>query len=133
MRRFIVSERSMAPALTPGDTFLTRRVGRPRRGSLAFFPHPRRPEIWLVKRVVGLPGETLEIREGGIYVDGVELREPWTTDSTTPDGRWVLGVGQMFVLSDARQRTLADSRTMGPVPVDAVYVPWFRYRRGTST
>ncbi len=132
MRRFIVSERSMAPALTPGDCFLARRVRRPRRGTIAFFPHPRQQSMWLVKRVVGLPGETVRIVDGSVLIDGAELDEPWTTDLTMPEGLWTVGSDQMFVLSDARQRTRADSRTLGPVPVRPAYEPWWRYRRGSG-
>src|SRR5680860_1306204 len=46
MRRFVISELSMSPALTPGDTFLARRLRRPQRGVVALFPHPHRPELW---------------------------------------------------------------------------------------
>ena len=130
MRRFVISDLSMSPALTPGDTFLARRLRRPQRGVVALFPHPDRPELWLAKRVIGLAGETLSVHAGLVYVDGVELEEPWTTDDTGPDGEWAIPSRHMFVLSDARHRTLADSRTMGPVPVRGAHTPWLRYRQG---
>ena len=52
----MVSERSMAPALEPGQILLGVRQHRPRRGRLVCLRHPYRDEFWLVKRVVGLPG-----------------------------------------------------------------------------
>ena len=66
-----------------------------------------------------------------MLVDGEPLVEPWTTDDTEPDGEWRCGPGEMFVLSDARHRTIADSRSFGPVPVAGTYrVLWvFRPRR----
>ena len=122
----------MSPALTPGDTFLARRMRRPVRGAVIFFPHPQQPSMWLAKRIVGLPGETVGIHDGAVHIDGVELDEPWTTDVTRPDGEWAVGGNQILVLSDARHRTLADSRTMGPVPLEDAYVALFRYRRGAG-
>lgn len=130
MRRFVISEMSMSPALTPGDSFVARRLRRPRRGKVVFFPHPNRPELWLVKRIVGLSGETVAVHAGTVRIDGADLDESWTTDPTEPDGRWKVPPGHMFVLSDARHRTLADSRTIGPVPLRPAFTPWFRYRRG---
>lgn len=109
MRRFIISEMSMSPALRPGDRLLARRLRRPRRGQIVFFPHPRREDFWLVKRVHGLPGDTVRSEDGGT--------------TTVPSGH-------MYVLSDALHLTRADSRTFGPVPLDPGYVAWLRYRKG---
>ena len=117
----MVSERSMAPALEPGQVLLAARQRRPDRGRLVCLPHPWRDEFWLVKRVVGLPGERIQIADGAVRVDGAPLTEPWTLDDTEPDGAWRCGPGQMFVLSDARHRTVADSRSFGPVPVAGSY------------
>lgn len=86
--------------------------------------------MWLAKRVIGLPGETVAIQKGSVSIDGVALEEPWSTDDTESDGIWAVGSSEMFVLSDARHRTLADSRTLGPVPLAHAYTPWIRYRRG---
>lgn len=129
MRRFVISDLSMSPALAPGDRFVARRLGRPERGTVVFFPHPGRLDMWLAKRVIGLPGETVRIRDGKVLIDWTPLSD-WTTESTTPDGEWPVPDGHMFVLSDARHRTLSDSRVMGPVPMRPGYAAWFRYRRG---
>lgn len=127
MRRFEVAERSMAPALLPGDYLVSVAGRRPRRGAVVVFPFPGDPGRWLVKRVVGLPGETVEIAGGTILVDGDPLVEPWTTDDTGPPGRWTLGATDALVLSDARTRTLADSRTFGPVPTTGLWTVVYRY------
>lgn len=130
MRRFIISELSMSPALAPGDRLLARRLHHPRRGGVVFFPHPHRPDFWLVKRIIGLPGERVEVHSGRVFVDGREMTDPWAGARTEPEGSWLVPVDGIFVLSDARDRTRADSRTLGPVAVAGAYVAWWRYRRG---
>lgn len=130
MRRFVITEESMSPSLAPGDRFLARRVRRPRRGSVVFFPHPHRPDFWLVKRVIGLPGEPVSIREGEVMINGTALDEPWTDSPTEPDGSWEVPPDHVFVLSDARHRTRADSRSLGPVALRGAYVAGLRYRQG---
>lgn len=95
-----------------------------------FFTHPRREGFWLVKRVIGLPGEEVRIVDGRVVIDGSDREDLWAGASTVPEGEWKVPPGHMFVLSDARHRTLADSRTLGPVPIADAYVSRFRYRRG---
>lgn len=118
----------MEPSLEPGDRLLAVRVRRPvRRGDILVFRHPDRPDLWLVKRVVGLPAETVEIRDGAVTVDGAALAEPWAHGETHPGGRWNVPPASAFVLSDARSRTRADGRTLGPVLLDGAYRAVFRY------
>lgn len=119
----------MAPALRPGDRLLCVKLRRtPRRASIVVFEHP--PGFWLVKRVIGLPGETIEIDEV-VRIDGAVFPEPWA-EGTPGAGCWTVGPDEMFVLSDARHRTRADSRTFGPVPIPGSYRLLLRYRRGPS-
>lgn len=120
----------MAPALRPGDRILSQPLRHPRRGQVVFFPHPGRPDFWLVKRIVGLPGEQVEIRDGRLIIDGEANADTWAAGPTEPDGSWEVPFGRMFVLSDARNRTRADSRTLGPVSLADAYVARLRYRRG---
>lgn len=127
MSRFEVAESSMEPALRAGDYLVTRPARSPRRGDVTVLPHPDRPGFWLVKRVVGLPGETITVEGGRVLVDGVALDEPWTVDDTEPPGVWRVDEGAVFVLSDARHRTLADSRAFGPVPISGLRTVVFRY------
>lgn len=116
--RFEISEASMTPTLQPGDYVLVDRSRRPAyRGDIVVFEHPDRPTFFLVKRVVGLPGEHLTIASGRVLIDGTPLSEPWTPDETDPDGSWGLGPNQAFVLGDARRISSGDSRELGPLPV----------------
>lgn len=136
MRRYVVADESMLPTLFPEDYLLTTRLTRrPGRGDVIVVRHPTNSTMEIVKRVVGLPGETLEVSAGQVHVDGGVVAEPWADGPTHPDGTWHLGPDDIFVLSDARSRTLDDSRTFGPIDasatlwkVVAVYWP-LRHRR----
>ncbi|MFI7588063.1 signal peptidase I [Spongisporangium articulatum] len=123
LRRFVVAELSMSPALQPGQEIDAEPASAPGRGVVLFFADPTQDDFWLVKRVVGLPGETVTIADGEVRLDGRPYDDPWTFDHTEPPGEWHVPPGHVFVLSDARGRSLADSRTFGPVPVAGAYQP----------
>ena len=107
----------MAPALLPGDYLIARRLRTtPQRGDVVVFEHPSRPGFFLVKRVVGLPGETVDIAGGQVNVEARPLAEPWADGPTTHDGHWDMGERELFVLGDARAASIDDSRSLGPVP-----------------
>ncbi len=136
VRRYIIAEESMLPTLAPKDFVMTTRLTRrPARGDIVVAAHPTRPDMDIVKRVIGLPGETIDISGGQVQVDGSVLAEPWADGPTHPDSDWHLGPDDIFVLSDARSITVADSRSLGPIDgsktlwkVAAVYWP-LRHRR----
>jgi signal peptidase I len=129
-RRYLIAEQSMTPALNDGDWVIAQRsTSPPNRGDIVVFDHPVRPGFSLVKRVIGLPSETLGIRDGRIFVDGRLLAEPWSREPTRPDGEWRMGPGEVFVLSDARGITIADSRAFGPIrEIGAQWRVRYRYR-----
>lgn len=129
LRRYEVAEHSMAPTLLPGDYVVAIRSRRaPMRGDVIVFPHPSRHGFELVKRVVALPGEHVAIRSGRTYIDDAALPEPWAAAPTRPDGEWLLGAGELFVLGDARALSAEDSRDIGPVSLaGAAWVVTCRY------
>ena len=88
----------------------------PERGDVIVFRFPKDPSKDFVKRVIGLPGEVVEIMDGTVYIDGAPLDEPYLTarDSTLLQERH-MGDREYFVLGDNR-RSSNDSRTWGPVP-----------------
>ncbi len=127
-RRLAVAEHSMEPALSAGDYLLARTVRRPRRGDIVTFRHPGRTEMLLVKRVVGLPGERVTIRNGQVHVNESVLPERWADGPTRPDAEWHIDVSEVLVLSDNRAATMADSRSLGPIPTaDLEHRVVFRY------
>ena len=71
---------SMRPTLMEGDKLFvskfTYRFGVPKRGDIVVFKYPVDPKKDFIKRLVGLPGDTVEIRDGKIYVDGKALEDP---------------------------------------------------------
>ncbi|MGZ5445722.1 MAG: signal peptidase I [Thermoanaerobaculia bacterium] len=99
----------------------------PRRGDVVVFRYPGQPEIDYVKRVVGLPGETLIIRDKRVFIDGRELPEPYVlfTDKRTQHpnepqhrdhfGPYKVPPGQYFAMGDNRDNS-NDSRFWGTVP-----------------
>lgn len=116
VRRYLIAERSMVPELEPGDYVLAVAAGRElMRGDVVIFAHPDHPGFELVKRLVGMPGETVTIGAGRVHIDGAPLPEPWAVGPTRGDGIWRLGA-EVFVLGDQRSISAGDSREIGPVP-----------------
>lgn len=95
-------------------------VHPPKQGEIIVFRFPRDPSKDFVKRVIGLPGQSVELRQGTVYINGAALEEPYLTipgDSTRPP--ILLGEKQYYVLGDNRASS-NDSRVWGPVPEENV-------------
>jgi signal peptidase I len=99
----------------------------PRRGDIVVIDMPEQTEM-LIKRVIGLPGETIEVRRGRVYIEGQELDEPWTVNPGGGSyGPHVIPPLHVFVLGDNRGAS-NDSRSFGPVPIEHVVGrAWFSY------
>lgn len=120
-RRFEIVNESMRPALEPGDWVIAHRLHHaPSRGDVVVFEHEERPGISLVKRVIGLPGETVEVARGQVHIDGTVLPEPWASGFTVPDSLTTVPAGMVFVLGDHRVAAGGDSRTLGPIAASAI-------------
>ena len=82
----------------------------PERGDIIIFPYPDNQEIIYVKRVIGLPGETVEIKNGAVYIDGNPIKEPYLKEAMKGEyGPYVVPEGCYFMLGDNRNSS-ADSR-----------------------
>ncbi len=99
----------------------------PRRGDIVVIDMPDQSEM-LIKRVIGLPGETIEIRGGQVYIDGHPLEEPWRVHPGGSDyPPRLIPPLHVFVLGDNRGAS-NDSRSFGPVPIEYIVGrAWFSY------
>jgi signal peptidase I len=121
LRRFEVKESSMSPALESGDWVVGRRMTQPpARGDIVVFKDPAGTGINLVKRVIGLGGETIEVESGRVLVDDALLADRWANGATTTQGSWVVPSSQIWVLGDNRRESRSDGRTIGPIPIEDV-------------
>jgi signal peptidase I len=97
-------------------------IHAPRRGEVIVFKFPDRnvnnPEKDFVKRVVGLPGETIRMHDGEVFVNEVKLNEPYLDEKDHSNAsELTLGEGEYYVLGDNRAHS-NDSRAWGAVPQD---------------
>jgi signal peptidase I len=113
---------SMAPAFVHGQRVsINRRAYKntsPQRGDAVLFRHPSLPRKPLLKRIVGLPNETVHLTEGRVYINDTLLDEPYVAPNNglnpTLDLQWSLSDNEFLVLGDNRRDSL-DSRRLGPV------------------
>jgi signal peptidase I len=100
---------------------LSYRFHGPQRFDIVVLKMPNQGRELLIKRVIGLPGETVEIRDGQVYIDGNLLAEPFTDRSTHPghNSKVIVPPLHIYVMGDNRDRS-NDSRSFGPVPIENV-------------
>ncbi|HET7471746.1 MAG TPA: signal peptidase I [Candidatus Limnocylindrales bacterium] len=140
---FKVQQVSMERTLEPDQYVLvdklTPRFDAYKRGDIVVFNPPgtwTQADQPYIKRVIGIGGDTIELRDGSVYVDGTKLDEPYIyqedglpqpTESFNGTDRWVVPDGELFLMGDHRGNS-SDSREGGPVPVDRVIGrAWLRY------
>lgn len=108
---------SMNPTLENGDNLIVDKLSYwfndPKRFDIIVFPYPKEPDKHYIKRVVGLPGETVQIIDGYVYINGEKLDESYGSDVMNTAGiaqdPIVLGPDEYFVLGDNRNNS-EDSR-----------------------
>ena len=123
--RFFIEGPSMQPNFWADQFLIVSRVnyllGDPQRGDIVVFDAPGDDGIpnepLLIKRLIGLPGENVELREGLVYVNGTPLDEPYIKEPCTRacnDRSWQLAANEYFFMGDNRNNS-NDSRAFGPV------------------
>lgn len=120
---FIVSGASMAETFHTGEYLIVDQVSYylndPSRGDVIIFRYPRDPSKYFIKRVIGLPGETITIEDSQVmiknadYPEGFYLDEPYVRSMRTPERtEQILGSREYFVMGDNRDES-SDSRAWG--------------------
>jgi signal peptidase I len=129
-RTFAVEQTSMQSTLEPGQEVIVDRLTPAfspyKRGDIVVFSAPEqtgRPEP-LIKRVIGVGGDFVQLKNGTVYVNGEPLVEPYTFqgEPTNPIGvgsSWTVPNGSLFVMGDHRAVSV-DSRAFGPIPITSV-------------
>ncbi len=145
VQAFYIPSASMEPTLQVGDRILVSkfsyRFGTVHRGDVMVFHYPLNPGKDFVKRVVALPSETVELRDGVVLINGAPIRELYPTALAAGDRACTsnyapvrIPQGQLFVLGDNRCNS-EDSRFFGFVPRvnvvgKALFVYWPPQRLG---
>ena len=155
--RFVVKGDSMAPSFSREQYILVSRLAYlwqgPNRGDVVVLKHPKRRSRNYIKRIIGLPGETILVRGASAYINGTLLREPYLNGkmgSEDPSGpanvssqysgstrdlekdsgpvrEWSLDEEQYFVMGDNRANS-DDSRSLGPLDRELIVGrAWARY------
>lgn len=130
--RVRVENVSMQPTLFEGEFVLVSKmsywVGKPEIGDIVVFHAPTEPGEDFIKRVIGVPGDTITVEDGKVYVNDYRLDEPYIADVPRYEGEWQVPEGEYFVLGDNRNQS-SDSHSWGYVTADklvgkAVLVYW---------
>ena len=127
---FVVQGASMEPTYINGEYLiidqLTYKFSEPKRGDVITFRYPEDPSVFFIKRIVGLPGETVVVEDETVTVTTpgvgtVQLVEPYAKFDGPLFGRQSLTLGsdEYFVLGDNRPRS-ADSRVWGALPKENI-------------
>ncbi len=121
--RIRVEGDSMEPTLHNNEFVVVSRLAyrwsTPTRGDIVVFRFPLDPERRFVKRVIGLPGETVKVEHGTVYIDGIALDEAYLLAEPHYSGEWQVGVNEVFVLGDNRNNS-SDSQNWGNLPLDEI-------------
>jgi signal peptidase I len=114
---------SMIPTLEDGEFVLVSklnyRLGAVERGDIIVFHYPVDPKQELIKRVIGLPGDTIKVMNGVVSVNAQVLDEPYIADAPRYSGEWIVPEGNVFVLGDNRNDS-SDSHQWGYLPLEKI-------------
>jgi signal peptidase I len=122
---------SMEPTFISGDYIMTSKITYkfrpPKRGDVIVFKSPKNPDIEYIKRIIGLPGDQILIKDSQVFINNQLLPENYISAATNlwEDGFIKEGIpitvpnNYLFVMGDNRPRS-SDSREFGPIPIDSV-------------
>lgn len=118
--RIRVDGTSMEPTLHSDEFVLVNKLAykyrQPKTGDVIVFHYPGDPQQEYIKRVIGVPGDLIEVKRGKVYKNGQSLDEPYIAASPKYEGSWSVPENSLFVLGDNRNNS-SDSHSWGPVPL----------------
>ena len=120
----LIVDKTMHPAVPQGGYYLVNKYiyhfESPKRGDIVVFKRTLDATMLDAKRIIGLPGETVLIKSGDVYVNGHRLDEPYAVGKTYPDtDPYTVKKGTYYVLADNRS-VMEDSRYFGPIPMKKI-------------
>jgi signal peptidase I len=121
IKPFYVKGASMEPSFFDHEYLvideISYRFKEPVRGDIIVFRYPKDPKQYFIKRIVGLPGETVQITGNEVFINGVRVQEDYLAEGEQTRGEIVVTLlpEEYFVLGDNRSFSL-DSRSFGPLP-----------------
>jgi signal peptidase I len=126
IQNYRIESHSMEPNFYEGQFVLVNKLayklGEPDRGEVLVFHNPGNPDEDYIKRIIGLPGDTVEVVGDTVMINGQELPEPFPHNQN-PEGSYsgptIVPDGTLFVMGDNRPNS-SDSRRIGPIPEDLV-------------
>ncbi len=129
--RFRVENISMETTFHEGQLVMVNKLNykfsEPRRGDVVIFHSPVDPGKDYIKRMIGLPGDHIEVTDGELYINGEKIDEPWLHEPIQYSGSWDVAEGTYFVLGDNRNHS-SDSHVWGGVPkANLIGNAFFRY------
>ena len=126
VQNYRIENHSMEPSFFEGQFVLVNklayRLGQPDRGDVLVFHNPRNTNEDYIKRIIGLPGDTVEISNQTVFINGAAVLENFTHHPIPPgeySGPFVVGDNQLFVMGDNRPNS-SDSRVFGSIDQDLV-------------
>ncbi len=121
---FRVDGPSMEPTLHTGQRLFVYKLGymldEPQRGDIVVFWPPYESDERLIKRIIGLPGDHVEIEDDQLLINGEVLREPYLQDSPHYSGEWIVPDGSYFVLGDNRNSSYDSHNWSSYLPRDNI-------------
>jgi len=123
---FYVKGASMEPTFYDNQYLIideiSYRFSEPQRGDVVVIKYPQDPSQYFIKRIIGLPGETIDIKDGSVYIkisksiEEIKINEPYLAEGIITNGekQISLGADEYYLLGDNRPSSL-DSRSFGPV------------------